>query len=149
MKNLEIEGTYHVPRTCKECGGALIFKGVGEYRCEDCGSVLYDDYGKVRLFLESHPGANATDVERETGVSQKIIRQMLREARIQVAEGSGVFLHCEICGAGIRFGKYCTSCEAKAQRRGEQENRSQNMRGFSMGQRNEEGQRRFLRGNDK
>lgn len=27
---------YHVPRVCKECGGVMVFKGVGEYHCERC-----------------------------------------------------------------------------------------------------------------
>ena len=34
---------YNIPRVCKECGGVMVFKGVGEYHCEDCGAVDYDD----------------------------------------------------------------------------------------------------------
>ena len=38
---------------CQECGGTRIeYKGVGEYKCEDCGLLMYNDYGKVRLYLE-------------------------------------------------------------------------------------------------
>ena len=43
---------YHIPRVCTECGGVMIFKGVGEYHCEECGAVDYDDYGKVRGYIE-------------------------------------------------------------------------------------------------
>ena len=53
---------YNIPRVCKECGGVMVFKGVGEYRCEDCGVVDYDDYGKVRCYIESNKGATAAQI---------------------------------------------------------------------------------------
>lgn len=146
MRNLEQPDIYHIPRICTACGGVMVFKGVGEYHCEDCGSVAYDDYGKVRLYLEGHPGANAVEVEKETGVSQKTIRQMLKEARLQVSDGSQTFLHCEMCGANIRYGRMCPACEEKYHRRMEEEQRHKNMHGFAMNQKGEEGQRRFMRG---
>ena len=31
--------SYNIPRVCKNCGGVMVFKGVGEYRCEACGEV--------------------------------------------------------------------------------------------------------------
>ena len=45
---------YHRPVLCEKCGGLMIFKGVGEYQCEDCKFVAYDDYGKTRLYIEKH-----------------------------------------------------------------------------------------------
>ena len=102
MDSLNLLDAYHIPRVCTECEGVMIFKGVGEYHCEKCGRVAYDDYGKVRLYLEKNPGANAVAVEAETGVSQKTIRLMLKESRLQVAEGSPAFLHCESCGKIIK-----------------------------------------------
>lgn len=53
---------YHIPQVCLNCGGVMVFKGVGEYRCEECGNVDFDDYGKVRQYIEGHPGANAAQV---------------------------------------------------------------------------------------
>ncbi len=85
MDGLDFFDVYHVPRLCKECGGVMIYKGVGEYRCEDCDSLDYDDYGKVRLFIEKHRGATAMEIESYTGVSQRIIRKLLRDGRIEVA----------------------------------------------------------------
>ena len=131
----------------------MIFKGVGEYHCEDCDSVAYDDYGKARLYLEKNPGANAAELEKGTGVSQKTIRQMLRDARIQIAEGSKTFLRCEMCGTSIRFGRMCTTCEEKYHRKMEQEQRAmlqqdKNLQGFSASRVGEEGQRRFMRGTE-
>lgn len=143
---LDLIDFYHVPKICKECGGVMIFKGVGEYECEDCGHIEYDDYGKVRLYLESHKGATAGQIEQETGVSQKSIRQMLKESRLQVAEGSRMFLRCEICGKDIRSGRFCPECEVKAHRNFEdQQRKAKKMQGVGMGESGEEGQRRFMR----
>lgn len=139
---------YHVPRTCKQCEGVMVYKGVGEYQCEECGFIDYDDYGKVRLYIEEHHGATAAEIEAAVGVSQRTIRQMLRESRIEVAEGSRSFLHCEICGKEIRSGRYCPECETKVHRGLEAEQREKhrkNEKGYGMQQGGEEGQRRFMR----
>ncbi len=146
MAKIAFVDDYHIPRVCEECGGVMVFKGVGEYHCEDCGKVEYDDYGKVRLFLEKKPGANAVEVEKETGVSQKTIRQMLKESRLQVAEGSQTFLRCEMCGKDIRSGRMCPECELKAHRNLEEQQRrlsNANLRGVGMNRKGEDGQRRF------
>ncbi|MFI3202356.1 MAG: flagellar protein [Eubacteriales bacterium] len=104
---------YHKPEKCAVCGGIMRFKGVGEYECDMCGHVALDDYGRVRCYIEEHPGANATQIEAGTGVSQKHIRQLLREARIEIASNSSSFLKCEICGAPIRSGMRCENCERR------------------------------------
>lgn len=146
MDSLKLLDVYHIPYTCDECGGVMVFKGVGEYHCEDCGKVAYDDYGKVRLYLEDHPGANAMTVESETGVSQKTIRMMLKESRLQVAEGSAAFLHCESCRKAIRSGRFCPECEITHHRNVEQQQRRLNMQGFGMEHDNmDSGHRRFMR----
>ena len=36
---------YNIPRICQKCGGVMVFKGVGEYHCELCDFVDYDDAG--------------------------------------------------------------------------------------------------------
>ncbi len=103
--------TYNRPTHCRKCGGIMIFKGVGEYRCEDCGRLEYDDYGKVRNYIEKHNGATAAQVSEATGVSQKSIRDMLKESRIEIAPASKTFLKCEMCGTSIREGRLCPKCE--------------------------------------
>ena len=72
---------YNIPRVCKECGGVMIFKGVGEYHCEDCGAVDYDDYGKVRGYIEANKGATAAQIEQTIGVSQRTVRLSFNLAR--------------------------------------------------------------------
>lgn len=146
MDNLELLDVYHVPRICTECGGVMVFKGVGEYHCEDCGSVAYDDYGKVRLYLEQNPGANAVAVELDTGVSQKTIRLMLKESRLQVAEGSPSFLRCEICGKTIRSGRMCGECEIQYHRNAEEKQRRiNNLHGYGIDRgKGDSGHRRYM-----
>ena len=70
------------PTICKACGGILIYKGLGEYQCEDCNACEYDDYGKVRSYLEKHHGANVAEISSQTGVSHKAIRDMIKERRL-------------------------------------------------------------------
>ncbi len=111
---------YHRPHICQKCGGVMIYKGVGEYHCERCDEVAYDDYGKVRLYVEQHPGATVVEAEAATGVSRKTIRQLLREERLEVAADSRSFLACQACGAPIRSGSFCPQCAQKRQKRMEE-----------------------------
>lgn len=110
-KELNAINTYNRPTYCDRCEGVMIFKGVGEYECEKCGYLAYDDYGKVRNYVEKHMGANAAEASKATGVSQKAIRDMLKEARLEIAPNSTFFLRCEICGSAIRWGRFCAKCE--------------------------------------
>ncbi len=142
------EDLYHAPQSCPECGGSVVFKGVGEYKCERCGAVAYDDYGIVHMYLENHRGANAAEVEAATGVSQRSIRQMLKDSRLEVADGSRVALRCEACGQPIRSGRYCPRCEVEVHRAKENEKHEKlmkNAQGFGSAQRGDEGQKRFVR----
>lgn len=147
------DNKYHIPYVCKECGGVMIFKGVGEYHCENCGAVDYDDYGKVRLYIEQHPGANATQIEAETGIPQQTTRMLLREGRLEVSADSRTFLHCELCGKAIRSGIYCPECEIKIHRNMEEKQREslkkkKNVHGVGMNQSDSDGKKRFIRTND-
>jgi uncharacterized protein YjhX (UPF0386 family) len=140
---------YHVPKTCEKCEGVLVFVGVGEYHCEKCGNVQYDDYGKVRMYIEQHPGITASEVETATGVAQRTIRRMLKENRIEVTADSKVTMFCEYCGTPIRSGRLCKNCEIKFHRKLEDDQRKKvvhDFQGFGMNRSaGEEGQRRFIR----
>lgn len=139
----------NIPTYCSKCGGVMIFKGVGEYQCEDCGSLEYDDYGKARNYIEKHPGATSAQVSTATGVSQKSIRDMLKNERLEIAPNSNTFLSCESCGAKIRYGRFCSKCET-AYHRGIEESarasRNNNMAGYGAEvNKGEEGAKRFRR----
>lgn len=141
---------YNRPTFCQKCGGIMVYKGCGEYECEDCNFLDYDDYGKVRNYVEKHTGATSAEVADATGVSQKAIRELLREERIEIAPNSSTFLKCEICGATIRSGRYCTKCETAYHREIEEKartSRNLNMSGFGTERhKGEEGAKRFKKG---
>lgn len=139
---------YHRPKVCTVCGGIMVFKGVGEYQCEECKSLDYDDYGKVRLYIEGHKGATASEIEAATGVKQRTIRNMLKEGRLEVTPDSKAFLHCEICGKAIRYGRLCQECEVSYHRREEEKQRKQRqmgIHGFKIGREDASGEKRFKR----
>ncbi|NLL76580.1 MAG: winged helix-turn-helix transcriptional regulator [Clostridiales bacterium] len=115
---------YNRPYKCDKCGGIMIFKGVGEYECEDCHALAYDDYGKARNYIEKHPGATAGEIAERTGVSQKAIHQMLRESRLEIASNSRSFMKCGICGANIRHGALCEKCATAYHRNAEERERA-------------------------
>ncbi len=139
----------HIPRVCERCGKRdPEYKGVGEYRCAECGYIMYDDFGIVRNYLEAHRGATQSQVSQATGVSMETIRQFLREDRLEIAANSGVYMACEICRAPIRSGKYCESCAKKVALMKEESKPSalkNQMKGFGSTHRGDSGSMRFKR----
>lgn len=81
---------YEKPSVCEECGGGLTYKGLGEYECEKCGHHMLDEYGKVRNYLEEHPGVNAVVLAEKTGVSKRVIKQMLQDERFELVDKKGI-----------------------------------------------------------
>ncbi|MCR4891503.1 MAG: flagellar protein [Lachnospiraceae bacterium] len=138
------------PKACDRCGGPLTFRGLGEYRCDLCRNVMYDDYGKVRKYLDQYPGATIFDTSRATGVSDKVITAMLRAERLAVAENSKVSLTCKGCGKPIMSGMYCSVCAKLAvaanKKRKEQEQMNKKkklVQGLAMASEGQDGKRRF------
>ena len=90
------------------------------------------------------------EVEEATGVPQKTIQRLLREGRLEVAEGSRVYLYCDVCHKQIRSGRFCPECETKMHRSMEAKqrevSRQNNVQGFSSNQKtSDDGHRRFVR----
>ena len=147
---------YHAPTECELCGGLVIYKGIGEYACDRCGHIMYDDYGTVRNYLEINPGATTSMVARATGVEEKAIKNMLREEKLEIREDSRTFLSCEACGKPITSGRYCEACSkiavAAARRKKEKEameEKKEHVQGvlgdFVIG---EKGRKRFIRSDE-
>ncbi|MCM1087228.1 MAG: hypothetical protein NC419_03660 [Muribaculaceae bacterium] len=149
FKDFMDKDVYNRPTECPQCGGVMVFRGCGEYRCEDCKFIAYDDYGKVRNYVEQHAGVTTAQAAEATGVKQKTIRTMLKESRLEIAEGSNTYLKCEMCGANIRSGRVCSKCEASYNKMVEEKLRQRHakmLEGFGMGRTDgEEGAKRFWR----
>ena len=84
------EEEYNKPVKCSKCGKLLTYYGLGEYKCEACGFTEYDDYGLVRAYIEKNPGATIAQVERATGVSQKIINSLVRRGKLDIKKNSSI-----------------------------------------------------------
>ncbi len=98
------------PIRCQLCHGKMDYKGRGQYVCVSCGNRDFDDYGRVRNFLEEYGVAPSSIISDVTGVSEQKIDEMLKDGRIQIAKGSKPYLKCETCGAPIRYGRFCQRC---------------------------------------
>lgn len=95
------------PRICEKCGGVYEYSGAGEYVCKDCGHVAYDDYGKVRKFIDEHGPAPYHVVKKATGVDGKLVREYLDSPK----QDNKFARKCLKCGCAIVAGKYCSACE--------------------------------------
>ncbi len=102
-----------MPRQCTKCGGKYVFQGCGRYTCENCGDEIYDDFGKIRAFLDEHGPSPAVVISEGTGVPILKITQFLRQGRMEIMDGSGEYIACENCGQPIRYGRYCPTCASK------------------------------------
>lgn len=78
------------PSACDECGGELEYIGLGEYRCTKCSKQLFDDYGKVRAYLEKHDRASLADVANATGLSRAKIKRMVEDSRFGVVNRKNI-----------------------------------------------------------
>lgn len=73
----------HKPVFCDKCGKAVKYVGLGEYSCQACGFVMYDDYGKVRAYLEANRGATPLEVAKYAGVDKEIVLYLLETDKLE------------------------------------------------------------------
>ena len=113
MSRLDDELLAHKMAKCEKCGGRLVYKYSGIYECEDCHVEVYDDFGRVKKYIEDHGPSSANEISMNTGVELSTINKFLRLGRVEIPEGSGYYITCNICGAPIRYGRYCMECAMK------------------------------------
>ena len=99
-----------VPVICRKCGGKLFYEGNGTYKCHDCGETEMDDFGKIKQYLEKNGATPAVQIAEDTGISINVINVFLRDGRLEIPEGSKIYIKCERCGCALRFGRYCADC---------------------------------------
>ncbi len=101
------------PMVCNKCGGKYKYKAQGIYECEFCRNIMLDDYGKVRTYLEENGSAPAVVISAETGVPVRVIHEYLADGKLEIPNGSHVYIKCEKCGTDIRYGRFCPKCAAQ------------------------------------
>ena len=79
--------------------------------CPTCKEALETKFQEVKEYVRDHKGASINEVSEACDVEQAMIRQWLREERLELAEDSGIMLACDGCGALIRSGKFCLKCK--------------------------------------
>lgn len=97
-------------RNCRSCHRLFNYLS-GPDICPECRNELERKYEKVRDYIRDNKGANIPQVSEDTGVSQQLIKQWIREERLQFSKDSPVGIECETCGASIRTGRYCENCK--------------------------------------
>ena len=98
------------PTRCSECKGRIKYIGGGHYECYDCGHQEVDDFGKVKDYIDENGASPAIVISENTGVPVDMINAMLKEGRLEIPEGSVVYIECEKCGCSIRYGRFCPDC---------------------------------------
>lgn len=97
-------------RNCRGCG--RIFNYVaGPVMCQRCRESLEGKFQEVKEYIRANPGATIPEVSEACEVESAQIRQWLREERLEITEGSALYLNCEGCGMPIRSGRYCDKCK--------------------------------------
>lgn len=64
-----------VPTVCEYCGGNLQHGALGAYICSRCGREYYDDFRKIRNFLETNGSATAWEISKCTGVTMSTVKE--------------------------------------------------------------------------
>lgn len=119
------------PVKCQRCGGRLCYIGGGRYRCPLCGREAYDDFGKIKKFLEDNGPSPPIVISQSTGVSSEVVEAFqkknfvtsnqvkllgveredkVKPVKVFKERQTNYHLKCARCGDGIASGRYCTTC---------------------------------------
>lgn len=97
-------------RSCKFCGGMFRYYGFGYGYCQKCTPIDEEMFHRVKEYIWENGTTTMFEASEATGVSIKHITQYLRDGRLEIPEESEIFIRCELCGADIRYGRYCQEC---------------------------------------
>lgn len=112
-KNSKNSRKYERIKLCPICAEPMKYMFGEVFECSKCGKQELSDFGKVREFLDKSGPQPAIIIERETGVPLSVIHQFLREGRVEIPDGSDVYIRCQSCGTDIRYGRFCPECMLK------------------------------------
>ena len=96
-------------QTCSRCRKFFNYIG-GERICPACKEEVEKEFQKVKEYIKDNRSATVMQVAKECEVSEKQIRQWVREERLELSSTDGEFV-CEKCGAPITSGRFCAKCK--------------------------------------
>ncbi len=103
-------------RMCVHCSMPFQQKKQEE-TCPVCTQFGDTVFRRIKEYLYEHPGASATELVSELGVTMKQIRHYLREERLEVVGDGYTGLKCDACGTSIQTGRMCESCVKGAEQK--------------------------------
>lgn len=78
------------PTVCPNCNVEYKYVGLGHYKCDKCGKIETDDYGKIRDYIEQSPEEVGVDkASIDTGVAVERIRELIEMGKISLGKGKG------------------------------------------------------------
>ena len=98
-------------KNCSVCG--KLYAEIGHKMCEDCYAKEQVKEKEVIAYVQEHRGAKIPEIVEETGVSETVIKRLIRDGRFEQI-GVKISYPCEKCGAPIIIGKLCQTCQEKA-----------------------------------
>ena len=97
-------------RNCRMCGHIFNYVA-GPILCPHYREKMEAKFQEVKEYIRSNPGVGIQEVAENCDVEPSQIQQWLREERLELTEGSAIYLQCEKCGAPIRSGRFCEKCK--------------------------------------
>jgi flagellar operon protein (TIGR03826 family) len=109
---------------CSECGRLFVKSGSINI-CRSCFDKEEALFQCVSSFLKKRANRTATtyEVVNETGVSESLIHQFIRQGRLVLTNFPNISYPCMQCNAQIREGKLCNSCSQEIRHQLEKHNR--------------------------
>jgi len=96
---------------CKRCRRIFSYLGYGPKFCPDCVKKDEEDFQKVKEYLRDNPGMTLTRTSEDCDVKIEVIREWLREERLEYSSAEDIGLTCESCGKPITSGRFCNECK--------------------------------------
>jgi Zn-finger nucleic acid-binding protein len=101
-------------KMCPSCNIPMVYIYGETFECPMCKRKELTDFGKIREFLDENGPKPAMVISEATNVDMDVINVYLRQGRVEIPDGSGIYIRCESCGTDIRYGRFCPECAAKA-----------------------------------
>ncbi|OON96572.1 MAG: hypothetical protein ATN32_06280 [Candidatus Epulonipiscium fishelsonii] len=97
-------------KSCRKCKALFQYSG-GKILCITCRADEEDSFLIVKDFLRENPSASLEMVNSETSVPIKLIKEFIRDGRLEVSNRSPLAVDCERCGKKTTSGRICPACK--------------------------------------
>lgn len=102
-------------QTCNNCKRFFNYL-TGPHICPACKDILEKKFQEVKEYIRNHPGCSMPMVSENCDVSQRQLKEWLRDERLQFESAESTELTCDSCGTKIRSGRFCDVCKAATMR---------------------------------